>query len=280
MFVRKIVDYIRFISTHFPIINVAGSRQVGKSTLLQYTFSDYPYLSLEDPDTLELIKKDTKNFLKGYKNGVIIDEAQKYPELFSYLQGIVDSDRSSGKFILSGSQNFLMIKGVTQSLAGRVALATLYGLDFRELSNTAYWALSAEAIMVNGFYPGKLANNIPTKLFYKNYLKTYLERDVLDLINVNNLATFRSFIRLLAHHVGSVINYSTFSNALNISVNTVKAWLSILESSYIIILLPPYHKNFGKRIIKSPKLYFSDTGLLCYLLDIKDEQSLILSPKH
>jgi predicted AAA+ superfamily ATPase len=280
MVFRKLIDYVKYIASYYPIISVAGSRQAGKSTLLMATFPNLPYISLENPDTLELMKQDTRGFLLSYPSGVIIDEAQKYPDLFSYLQGIVDNDRTPGRFILSGSQNYLMLKGITQSLAGRVALATLYPFDLREMSSAKYDLDLLEPLIINGFYPGKLVNNIPTKLFYKNYLKTYLERDVLDLINVSNLNTFRSFVKLLAHHVGSIINYTNLSNALNISVNTVKAWISILESSYIIYLLPPYHKNFGKRIIKSPKLYFSDSGLLCYLLDITEERKLIDSPKH
>ena len=189
-------------------------------------------------------------------------EAQKVPELFSFMQSIVDTNRTPGRFVLSGSQNYLMHRNITQSLAGRIDLSTLFPFDFEEMAAFPYWNELTENAIINGFYPGKLTENIPIKMFYSNYIKTYLERDVSDLINVGNLTIFRTFLKLIAYKSGTQIKLTDLSNDLNIAVNTVKTWISILESSYIIFMLPCYHKNFGKRLLKTPKLYFFDTGLL------------------
>ena len=234
---------------------------------------------MEDPDTFELVKLDPRNFFEEYKEGIIIDEAQKYLEIFSYLQGIVDKDKVKGKYILSGSQNFLLHKHISQSLAGSVDISTLFPLDFEEMSPVIDWNTSVEKVILNGFYPGRTARDIPVKMFYRNYIRTYLERDVSHLIHIGNLSAFRSFLKLIAFHCGSQINLSSLSIEVNVSANTLKSWLSILEMSYIIFMLPPYHKNFGKRVVKSPKLYFYDTGLLCYLLDILKEEN-VRSSEH
>lgn len=268
---RRLANHVRKVADYYPVLSVAGPRQAGKSTMLKQIFPSYQYVSLEDPDSNAFATSDARGFFERYQEGIIIDEAQKVPELFSYLQGVVDKNRAPGRFILSGSQNYLMHRNITQSLAGRIDLSTLFPFDFGEMSWFSDWDQSAEHAILNGFYPGKLTNNIPNNIFYSNYIKTYIERDVTDLINVGNLTTFRSFLKLIAYKCGSQLRLTDLSNDLNISVNTVKTWISILESSYIIFMLPSYHKNMGKRLLKTPKLYFYDTGLLCHLLALKDE---------
>ncbi|MBK7636835.1 MAG: ATP-binding protein [Saprospiraceae bacterium] len=277
---RKLSEHVKHAATYYPIISVAGPRQAGKSTMLQQVFSDYEYISLEDPDMYALASTDARGFFDRYKEGVIIDEAQKVPELFSFMQGIVDKKRTPGRFVLSGSQNYLMHRNITQSLAGRIDLSTLYPFDFEEMATITNWDEDIETAMLNGFYPGKLTGHIPAKMFYNNYIKTYLERDVSDLVNVGNMTTFRTFLKLVAYKCGSQLNLSDLSNDLNVSVNTIKTWITILESSYIIFMLPAYHKNLGKRLLKTPKLYFFDTGLLCHLLGLQHEDKLRASDKY
>ncbi|MBP6448171.1 MAG: ATP-binding protein [Saprospiraceae bacterium] len=277
---RKLSEHVKHAATYYPIISVAGPRQAGKSTMLQQVFPDYEYISLEDPDMYALASTDARGFFDRYKEGVIIDEAQKVPELFSFMQGIVDKKRTPGRFVLSGSQNYLMHRNITQSLAGRIDLSTLYPFDFEEMATITNWDEDIETAMLNGFYPGKLTGHIPAKMFYNNYIKTYLERDVSDLVNVGNMTTFRTFLKLVAYKCGSQLNLSDLSNDLNVSVNTIKTWITILESSYIIFMLPAYHKNLGKRLLKTPKLYFFDTGLLCHLLGLQDEAKLRASDKY
>jgi len=277
---RQLATHIKNAATYYPIISVAGPRQAGKSTMLKEVFPDYEYVSLEDPDMYAMASSDARGFFDRYKEGVIIDEAQKVPELFSFMQGIVDKKRTPGRFVLSGSQNYLMHRNITQSLAGRIDLSTLYPLDFEEMSYIPHWDEDIEQVILNGFYPGKLTDNIPLKMFYSNYVKTYIERDVSDLVNVGNLTTFRVFLKLIAYKCGSQLKLTDLSNDLNVSVNTVKTWITILESSYIIFMLPSYHKNLGKRLLKTPKLYFFDTGLLCYLLGLSDVTKLRAYDKY
>lgn len=271
---RKLGDHVREATTYYPVISVAGPRQAGKSTMLREIFTGYDYISLEDPDMYALASSDARGFFDTYKEGVIIDEAQKVPDLFSFIQTIVDKKRTPGRFVLSGSQNYLMHRNITQSLAGRIDLSTLYPFDFEEMESIPQWDISLENAMLNGFYPGKLTEHIPIKMFYNNYIKTYVERDVSDLVHVGNLTTFRTFLKLIAYKCGTQVRLTDLSNDLNVSVNTIKTWITILESSYIIFMLPSYHRNFGKRLLKTPKLYFFDTGLLCHLLGLSDETKL------
>ncbi len=276
---RQLITHVRNAATFYPIVSVAGPRQAGKSTMLKQAFPDYQYVSMEDPDIYALATSDARGFFDSYTDGVIIDEAQKVPNLFSYMQGIVDKKRTPGRFVLSGSQNYLLHRNITQSLAGRIDLSTLYPLDFEEMGQIDSWDNNLEKAIINGFYPGKLTDGIPGKLFYSNYIKTYLERDVSDLVNVGNITTFRTFLKLVAYKCGSQLKMTDLSNDLNVSVNTIKTWITILESSYIIFMLPSYHKNLGKRLLKTPKLYFFDTGLLCHLLGLNDEEKLKSSDK-
>ena len=277
---RVLNQHLKKVATYYPVISLAGPRQAGKSTLLRDSFTNYEYISLENPDIALFARTDPRGFFNRYSEGVIIDEAQKIPELFSYLQGLVDEKRIPGRFILSGSQNYLLHRGITQSLAGRVDISTLFPLDFEEMSDFKDWDSSLESLMVNGFYPGRWVHEIPPKIFYSNYIRTYLERDVSDLVNIGNLATFRSFLKLLAYHCGTQVKITEMSNSLNVSFNTIKSWLTILESSYIIFTLAPYYNNFGKRLLKTPKYYFYDTGLLCRLLGLGDNQKLLQSDKY
>jgi predicted AAA+ superfamily ATPase len=276
---RQLITHVRNAATYYPIVSVAGPRQAGKSTMLKQAFPDYQYVSMEDPDIYALATTDARGFFDRYSEGAIIDEAQKVPNLFSYMQSIVDKKRTPGRFVLSGSQNYLLHRNITQSLAGRIDLSTLYPLDFDEMGQIYSWDDHLEKVIINGFYPGKLVEGIPGKMFYSNYIKTYLERDVSDLVNVGNLTTFRTFLKLVAYKCGSQLKMTDLSNDLNVSVNTIKTWITILESSYIIFMLPSYHKNLGKRLLKTPKLYFFDTGLLCHLLGLNDEEKLRSSDK-
>jgi predicted AAA+ superfamily ATPase len=276
---RQLITHVRNAATYYPIVSVAGPRQAGKSTMLKQAFPDYQYVSMEDPDIYALATTDARGFFDRYSEGAIIDEAQKVPNLFSYMQSIVDKKRTPGRFVLSGSQNYLLHRNITQSLAGRIDLSTLYPLDFDEMGQIYSWDDHLEKVIINGFYPGKLVEGIPGKMFYSNYIKTYLERDVSDLVNVGNMTTFRTFLKLVAYKCGSQLKMTDLSNDLNVSVNTIKTWITILESSYIIFMLPSYHKNLGKRLLKTPKLYFFDTGLLCHLLGLNDEEKLRSSDK-
>lgn len=278
--IRKLNEHLKEAAKFYPVLSVGGPRQAGKSTLLKQVFPEYKYINLEDPDTNAMVSSDIRGFFEKHEGGLIIDEAQKMPILFSYLQGIVDENRKPGRFIVSGSQNYLLHRGITQSLAGRIDISTLFPFDFEEMSPLETWNTSLENIMISGFYPGKLTEDIPSKMFYKNYIKTYLERDVSDLINIGNLTTFRTFLSLIAYKSGSQLNITDLSNDLNLAVNTIKAWVSILESSYIIFMLPSFHKNMGKRLLKTPRIYFYDTGLLCHLLGLFDEAKLKESDKY
>lgn len=262
------------LKASFPIISVTGPRQAGKTTLLRHHFSDYRYVSFEQPSMRTAFKDDPEGFLRTYSNRVIFDEAQNVPELFSYLQGMVDEDRRSGRFILSGSQNFLMRKSITQSLAGRIGIAELLPLDQQEMKRANRLATTPEEAIFSGSYPEQTVNPVRHRLFYDGYLYSYVQRDVAELVSPGNLLNFQRFMSIAAGHAGQLLNYSTMATALGVAVSTVKAWLSILDQSYITFLLPPYFKSVTRRLIKSPKLYFYDTGLLCHLLQLREPSEL------
>jgi predicted AAA+ superfamily ATPase len=253
---------------------ITGPRQSGKTTLLKEIFSDYSYVSLENPNTRSFAMDDPIGFLNRYDHKVILDEVQRVPALFSYIQGRVDESKMMGQYILSGSQNFHLLNNITQTLAGRVALFKLLPFDFTELKQAALLASSYAPASIKGFYPAIFDRDIDPVVFYANYIQTYLEKDVTELMNIKNLKQFRTFLGLCAGRAGQLLNFSALANECNISHNTAKAWLSILESSYIIFLLQPYHQNFNKRLVKSPKLYFYDTGLLNHLLGIRTAEEL------
>lgn len=275
MIERQIAKAIHALKDKFPVIALTGPRQSGKTTLLKNTFPDYKYVSLEDPNMRDFAQTDPKGFLKVYPERVIFDEVQRVPHLFSYIQTLVDASGQMGQFILSGSQNFQLLQSITQSLAGRVALFKLLPLDFTELAPHNLLPDEYPDALVRGFYPALFDRNIPSTVFYANYLQTYVERDVVELIKVKDLQQFRAFLGLCAARAGQLLNLTALGNECNISQPTAKAWLSILESSYILFQLPPYFQNFSKRIVKSPKLYFYDTGLLCHLLGIRESNAFI-----
>ncbi len=266
---RQMAEAVREAAVYFPVITLTGPRQSGKSTLLRHIF-DVPYVSMEDFDVRQFAKRDPRGFLSGFADGVIIDEVQHVPELLSYIQGIVDSD-SSRKFYLTGSSQFSLLKNVTQSLAGRTAVFELLPLSLKEISNKD---TEMDALLYSGFYPAIWSGQNVPKFLYPNYVKTYVERDVRDLLAIKDLDAFQRFIRLCAARIGSVFNASEVSNELGIAVNTVNSWLSVLQASYLIYMLPPFYTNTRKRLTKSPKLYFTDTGLAAYLLEIDSPQSM------
>ncbi|BAU53670.1 ATP-binding protein [Mucilaginibacter gotjawali] len=266
---RQIAPIIKAQQSKFPVLAVTGPRQSGKTTLLKALFSDYRYVSLENPDTRSFALEDPIGFLNTYDQKIIFDEVQRAPALFSYIQGRVDESGQMGQFILSGSQNFHLLNSITQTLAGRVALFKLLPLDFTELKSQSLLEDSYTKASIKGFYPAIFDRDIDPVVFYSNYIQTYIEKDVTELMNIRDLKVFRTFLGLCAGRAGQLLNYSALANECDISHSTAKAWLSILESSYIIFLLQPYHQNFNKRLVKSPKLYFYDTGLLSYLLGIR-----------
>lgn len=271
---RNITTHLRDLLQYFPIVSLTGPRQAGKTTLLRFLLPEYEYVSLEDLNNREFAQKDPRGFLARYNTHTIFDEAQRVPELFSYLQTKVDLDGQKGQYILSGSQNFLLLQKITQSLAGRVGILRLMPLTYQELqaAHLAHQEWSTAAFQ--GSYPAIYKDDIPPEIFYANYLDTYIRRDVNEYINPKNIQQFERFLRLCAAFAGQLINYNSISNQLGISVATIKNWLSILESSYLVFQLSPYYRNFSKRIVKSSKLYFYDTGLVSYLLQIKSAQDL------
>lgn len=271
---RQITPIIKAQQSKFPILAVTGPRQSGKTTLLKEVFDDYRYVSLENPNISSFASDDPIGFLNQYDQKVIFDEVQRVPALFSYIQSRVDESGMMGQFILSGSQNFHLLNSITQTLAGRVALFKLLPLDFTELKGKHLLASSYAQASIKGFYPAIFDRGIDPVVFYANYIQTYIEKDVTELLNIRDIKAFRTFLGLCAGRAGQLINFSALASESDISHVTAKAWLSILESSYIIFLLQPYHQNFNKRLIKTPKLYFYDTGLVNHLLGIRTADEL------
>ena len=266
----KILDFLKI----YPVVSLTGPRQSGKTTLLRAALPDYHYYSLEDPEIRELAIEDPRKFLKFSDKGMIIDEAQRVPELFSYIQGIVDNTQKDGMYVLSGSQNFLLAENISQSLAGRVAVLKLLPFSMKELVNYNIQFDDYENLIYKGFFPRLYDKEIEPEKYYPFYVQTYIERDVKFIRNISSQSAFIRFLKLLAGRCGQVLNISSLASDCGISAITANAWISILEASYIIFLLKPHYKNFNKRLIKSPKVYFSDTGLLCYLLNIGSPDQL------
>lgn len=277
---RKVEPLLREAVTQFPACLVTGPRQAGKSTMLQKTFPQYGYVTLDDPLMRALANDDPELFLSTHTVPVIIDEIQYAPGLFSYLKMQIDQNRHTyGQYILTGSQTFQLMKGVSESLAGRVAIFHLYPLTWEEISDIPSFKTAAfdpqktgEQI-VQGFYPEFfITPHIDKYLWFSSYLSTYAERDVRNITAITDLGRFQTFLGLLATRAGKLLNMSEIGKECGISQPTVRDWLSILESTYMIYLLKPYHNNLSKRLVKSPKLYFVDTGLLCFLLGIDSEE--------
>jgi predicted AAA+ superfamily ATPase len=272
--IRTIKKAMDVYLSKYPILVLTGPRQSGKTTFLKNEFTNYTYINLENLDNRTYALNDPNGFLAEHGNFVIFDEAQRAPELFSYLQTKVDNDKIMGQYILSGSQNFHLMRNISQSLAGRVALFKLLPFDNLEMEH-ADWLNDDYAVnLQRGFYPAIYDRDIPSKVFYSNYVQTYVERDLTELIQVKNLKLFRNFITLCAARVGQLLNLNSLANECGISQPTAKAWISVLETSYILYQLQPFHSNINKRMTKNSKLYFYDTGLVCFLLKINDAASV------
>jgi uncharacterized protein len=274
---REMEAELKHLADAYPVVTVTGPRQSGKTTLAQMAFPDKPYCSLEDPDVLLLAESDPRAFLDEYKDGVILDEVQRAPFLLSYIQGIVDRRNRPGCFILTGSRQFDLNAAVSQTLAGRTAVLKLLPLTLSE-AKAFTGVLDLDRQLLTGFYPRTYEQKLePTKM-YASYFQTYVERDVRQIINIRDLSAFRRLLRILAGRVGGLVNLSALCNDTGIAMATLKSWLSVLEASYIIFFLEPYYENFGKRLIKSPKLYFHDVGLAAYLLGIENATQMHRDP--
>ena len=274
---RAITPALLERAASYPAVFVTGPRQSGKSTLVRHAFPNHTYISLEEPDVRRFAVEDPRGFLHQYGEQVILDEAQRAPELFSYLQTRIDEHDSTGMYILSGSQNFLMMDSISQSLAGRVGILNLLPFSLSELDEGGYPPSSSERWMIQGAYPRAITMGISPDIFYADYLQTYIERDVRNETTVRDLARFRDFLTACAAKVGSLINLTNIGRDIGADARTVSSWLSILEESYICFRLTPYYSSVGNRHTKNAKLYFYDTGLLCYLLGIATEPELSAS---
>jgi predicted AAA+ superfamily ATPase len=260
------------LAQKFQVITLTGPRQSGKTTLVKAAFPALPYVSLEEPDIRQIALTDPRGFLSNYPAGAILDEIQNAPDLFSYLQRLVDEDRQI-QFVLTGSSNFLLMEKIGQTLAGRTAVLHLLPFSLHELEPLAE---PYESLIFKGQYPRIYDRDIPPTDFYPSYIQTYVERDVRLIKNIGDINAFIQFTRLCAGRIGQLLNLAGLASDAGISPNTVKSWLSILESSYILYRLQPYHHNFNKRLVKSPKLYFYDTGVACSLLGIRTEDQVPL----
>ncbi len=277
MIKRAISEKILRYARQYPVVTITGPRQSGKTTLCKALFPKRQYFSLENIDTRNYAKNDPRAFLaECHKDGAIIDEIQRVPELVSYVQEIVDTKDKPGHFILTGSQNFHLLDTVNQSLAGRTALAVLLPFSYEEIYSGK--ATSIDKVLFTGFYPRIHDKKLNPTEALSFYVSTYLERDIRSLINVTDLAKFEKFIKLCAGRVAQIVSLSNLANDCGISHVTAKSWLSVLEASYIIFFVRPHHANFGKRLIKSPKLYFTDCGLASYLLNIQDVKHIAHHP--
>lgn len=277
---RDIQPILERMASQFPIVAIVGPRQSGKTTLAKETFPNYTYVSLEDLDKRRIAQEDPHQFFAAFaqEKGLIIDEIQHVPDLFSYLQGIVDEAYRPGRFIITGSQNFAMLQSITQSLAGRVTLLTLLPLTVEELRQANTLPATLEDVLFKGFYPRLYAQPIDSDIWLQDYISTYIERDVRQLLKIGNILSFQKFIALCAVRVGKLLNFTELARDADISPNTVKSWFSILEASYIVYQLAPHYNNYSKRVIQTPKLYFYDTGLVCALLGIRSAKELFDHP--
>lgn len=272
---RSLGKKIISMAKAFPVVSLTGPRQSGKTTLVRALFPHFAYVNFENLNDRAAAEEDPIRFLKSHaRKGVIIDEAQKLPELFSFLQVVVDESGEMGRFILTGSQNFLLLEKISQSLAGRVAVLHLMPFTMNELDKAGLLEKEVDKLLFSGTYPVLYDRPVSAPDYYPFYIQTYIERDVRSIKNIGDLAAFQRFVRLCAGRTGQLLNLSSIGAELGINYKTVGSWISILEASFIVFLLKPHHKNFNKRIVKQPKLYFFDTGLLCSLLDIQSPDQL------
>lgn len=268
MITRDIKDELLKSSAEYPAVTIFGPRQSGKTTLAKTHFPQLPYYSFEDPDIRQFAEQDPRGLMKEFSGGAVLDEVQRVPDILSYLQGVIDESPEPGRFILTGSHQPLIHQAVTQSLAGRTAILELLPFSLHEIRAYRRPAASAFSIILNGFYPRLHETQLEPRRFYKAYLSTYIERDLRMLINLKDLSRFETFLRLLAGRTGQVSNYHSLASDTGVSSTTIKNWVSILKACYILFELPPYFSNISKQVIKSPKLFFTDTGLACFLLNL------------
>jgi predicted AAA+ superfamily ATPase len=266
------------LATRYPVLTLTGPRQSGKTTLSRMAFPDLPYTSLENPAQRDFAQEDPVAFLARYRDGAIIDEVQRVPQIFSYLQGMVDEDPRPGRFLLTGSQNLALVNAVTQSLAGRTTLTELLPLSLEEIRRFPAPPSDLDTVLWQGGYPRIYERSLPAHEWLADYTATYVERDVRQLVNVGDLLVFQTFLRLCASRTGQILNLSSLANDCGITQPTARSWLSVLEASYIVFRLPPFFANLGKRLIKAPKLYFYDTGLAAALLNIESPRQLETHP--
>lgn len=269
---RTMEDVIKEASQYFSVISVTGPRQSGKSTLLKHLFPDIPRYSMKDVNVREFAEHDPVAFLHQQPKGMFIDEVQKVPQLLEYIQGIVDDDPDC-RFLLTGSSNFELLHGLCESLPGRAGVYELLPMTYHESESTMS-TKPLDEFLYNGLYPAICAEKNKARLFYPSYVKTYLERDVRDLLKIKDQMQFMKFMKLCAARVGSIFNASELAGQIGVDSKTITNWLSVLQASYLVTLLPPYYENISKRLVKSPKLYFNDPGLACYLLDIESPRQL------
>ena len=292
MIYRFLSKYALKDAKYYPVITITGPRQSGKTTLARATFPDHNYVSLEETDTRLFAGDDPRGFLARFSGPVIIDEVQRVPDLLSYIQTEVDQNPAPGRFVLTGSQNLMLMEKVSQTLAGRSGILHLLPFSRAELEKQKQIELKTPAdlfsnrqtgldcwnIIRTGFYPPIHDRNVPPEIWLSDYLRTYVERDVRTLVNIGDLETFERFVRLCAGRIGQLLNFSAIASDCGVSVDTARRWISVLKTSFILFLLPPHHRNFNKRIIKSSKLYFHDTGLACQLLGVRDQDQMFSHP--
>ncbi len=278
MIERHLTSTLLRLAGSFPVVVMTGPRQSGKTTLARAVFADKPYVSLENPNELAFAVEDPKGFLRRFESGAVFDEAQRWPELFSWLQGMVDENPAPGRFVITGSQQFGLLAGVSQSLAGRAGMTHLLPLSLAEIPGLKEQRFSLDTTMITGGYPALYSREVASADWFASYVATYVERDVRQVLKIQDLSTFQRFLRLCAGRNGQLLNLTVLAGEAGISHSTARAWLSVLESSYLVHLLPPYYRNFGKRLVKSPKLYFLDVGLACWLLGIRSAETLALHP--
>jgi hypothetical protein len=278
MIPRVAAETLTRLAKGFPVLALTGPRQSGKTTLARWVFQDKPYVTLEDPDEREFAKTDPKRFLARFAHGAILDEVQRCPELLSWLQGLVDERGLMGDFVLTGSAQFELVQGMSQSLAGRVGRVELLPLSALELSGSAQLPATLSQALLTGGYPALFDRPVSPQDWFANYMATYIERDVRQLIAVRDLAQFQMFVKMCAARTGQLLNLAALGADCGINAVTAKQWLGVLEASYVVMLLKPHHQNFGKRLVKSPKLYFVDAALAAWLIGLRDAATLEIHP--
>lgn len=279
MFKRSLTPYIQKLATKYPVVTLLGPRQSGKTTLVKAAFPKKVYVNMEDAEHRSLATLDPKSFMEAYPEGAILDEIQRTPHLLSYIQVIVDQSDQKGLFILTGSHQTELHSAVSQSLAGRTSILRLLPLSLEEI-RLAHIPDPIEEVILKGGYPKIYKEHLPLSNAYSSYFQTYVERDVRQILQVKDIIQFERFIKLTASRIGQLVNYASLASDVGVSAVTIKEWVSVLEATYILVRLEPYFENFGKRMIKSPKIYFADTGLACYLLGIESVDQLIKDPLY